>query len=647
MQTPLSLTPLNIHTLTVRNRFVLPGMVTDMAVDGGYVTERLLAYYEERAKGGVGLVIVEATSIDPEGRTFLHGLDISDDRFIPGLRLLAERVHTHGAAIAIQLQHGGGRAHPEYSHRPRRVMSVIPGVFEPDNALVLDEADFGRLAEAWASAARRAKEAGFDAVEIHGASGYLLEQAVSAFTNRRTDAYGGTLEKRLRFPTEVVRAVRAAVGDAFPILYRHTSLEDVPGGDGIDLETTLALCRALADAGVNAFDITAGMQYCFELMTPPTCMPKAWNAATSLAVRQSVGDRARVMLTGRISDAETAERVVREGIADFAVMGRAFIADSHLVEKFAAGRREEVCPCIACGQGCVGNADKMIPITCALNPLSGNEATMPFPPPAGKVRRVVVVGAGPAGLMAAATAAERGHEVTLLERSEGPGGQINLAAIPPHKEDLRLVVGYLFGKARRAGVCFRFSTEATPEAIKALSPEAVLVATGSQPIIPRFCATAADAVTAQDILRGMPHGRKALVLGGGLIGCETAEYLAASGCAVTVVEMQPQLAKDMEWCARTLLLRRMAELGVIMRPGCEILSVTADHAVRVRRADGREETLDGFDTLVVAVGCRPEAALFNRLTADLEYPCIAVGDCRHTAKIMDAVHGGFYAALTL
>ena len=193
MHTPVSLTPMNIHTLTVRNRFVLPGMVTDMAVDGGYVTERLLSYYEERAKGGVGLVIVEATSIDVSGKTFLHGLDISDDRFIPGLRLLAERVHSHGAAVAIQLQHGGGRAHPEYSHMPRRVMGVIPGVFEPDNAITLDEAEFARLADAWAKAALRAKAAGFDAVEIHGASGYLLEQAVSAFTNRRADGYGGSL----------------------------------------------------------------------------------------------------------------------------------------------------------------------------------------------------------------------------------------------------------------------------------------------------------------------------------------------------------------------------------------------------------------------------------------------------------------------
>ena len=198
---------MNIHTLTVRNRFVLPGMVTDMAVDGGYVTERLLSYYEERAKGGVGLVIVEATSIDVSGKTFLHGLDISDDRFIPGLRLLTERVHAHGAAVAIQLQHGGGRAHPEYSHMPRRVMSVIPGVFEPDNAITLDGAEFARLADAWGKAALRAKAAGFDAVEIHGASGYLLEQAVSAFTNRRTDGYGGSLAKRLRFPTEVARAV--------------------------------------------------------------------------------------------------------------------------------------------------------------------------------------------------------------------------------------------------------------------------------------------------------------------------------------------------------------------------------------------------------------------------------------------------------
>ena len=243
---------------------------------------------------------MEATSIDVSGKTFLHGLDISDDRFIPGLRLLAERVHSHGAAVAIQLQHGGGRAHPEYSHMPRRVMGVIPGVFEPDNAITLDEAEFARLADAWAKAALRAKAAGFDAVEIHGASGYLLEQAVSAFTNRRADGYGGSLAKRLRFPAEVVRAVRAAVGGDFPILYRHTSVEDVPTGNGIDLGTTVELCRTLTDAGVNAFDITAGMQCCFELMTPPPVCPRRGTPPPAPLSRKRSGTRAAVCSAGWI-----------------------------------------------------------------------------------------------------------------------------------------------------------------------------------------------------------------------------------------------------------------------------------------------------------------------------------------------------------
>lgn len=647
MTSSVLFTPVGINRMTLKNRIVMPAMASYHAAVNGEATEKLIRYHEERAKGGVGMNIVEATYVARSGNSFDLGLGISDDFMIKGLSKLTDAVHRHDGKIAIQLQHGGRFGNPPTSGCPRLLVSMIPGLAPTENARVMDADDIEGMVEAYVQAARRAVEAGFDAVEIHGASGYLLEQAVSAFTNRRADGYGGSLAKRLRFPAEVVRAVRAAVGGDFPILYRHTSVEDVPTGNGIDLGTTVELCRTLTDAGVNAFDITAGMQCCFELMTPPTCMPKAWNAATSAAVKEALGDRARVMLTGRISDADTAERVVRDGLADFAIMGRALIADSHLVEKYAAGRKDEICPCVACGQGCVGNADKMIPITCALNPLSGREASMPAVPKAETPGRVVVVGAGPAGLMAAATAAERGHEVILLERSDRHGGQISLAAVPPHKEDLRLISDYLYGKAQRAGVTFRFSCEATPESVRNLSPDAVIVATGSLPVVPRFCASAAGAVTAQDILSGAEAGKNVLVLGGGLIGCETAEHLAAQGRSVTVVEMLPQLAKDMEWCARVLLLRRMASLGIKLRSGNEILSIGAGNAVTVRNEKGREETLSGFDTLVVAVGCRPDNALSDGLSAALDCPCVAVGDCRKTAKIMDAVHSGFEAALTL
>ncbi|WP_368044267.1 aminotransferase class V-fold PLP-dependent enzyme [uncultured Bilophila sp.] len=273
----------------------------------------------------------------------------------------------------------------------------------------------------------------------------------------------------------------------------------------------------------------------------------------------------------------------------------------------------------------------MIPITCALNPLSGREASMPAVPKAETPRRVAVVGAGPAGLMAAA---ERGHEVILLERSDRHGGQINLAAVPPHKDNLRFISDYLYRKAQRAGVAFRFSCGATPESVRELSPDAVIVATGSLPVIPRFCASAAGAVPAQDILSGAEAGENVLVLGGGLIGCETAEYLATRGRSVTVVEMLPQLAKDMEWCARVLLLRRMASLGINLRPGNEILSIGADNAVTVRNEKGREDPLSCFDTLVVAVGYASNAVGTINDVARISRRCREVG----ALLSVDAVH---------
>ena len=642
MNSSVLFTPVQVNTMTLKNRIVMPAMATYHAAVNGEVTEKLIRYHAERARGGVGLNIVEATYVARSGNSFDFGLGISDDFMIKGLSKLTAAVHRHDGRIAVQLQHGGRFGNPPTSGCPRMLVSMIPSLAPTENARVMDAGDIEAIREAYVQAARRAVEAGFDAVELHGAHGYLINQFLSPLTNRREDAYGGSFANRMRFPLEVLHAVRKQVGPDFPILFRFSMVENLPGG--LAMEQALPIAQAMTDAGADMLNLTIGIGESVEYIIPPACVPDGWNADRAAAVKRAIGGRIPVAVVGRIYNRSTAESIIRSGKADMVAMGRALLADPFLPAKLAENRDDEILTCIGCNEGCTGMLNECRPISCAVNPRTGYEDDYPMTP-AATPGTVAVIGGGPAGCEAALTAARRGHRTILFEASGRLGGLANIAALPPGKGVFATLGAYFSVMLRKAGVDVRLNTRADAAAVGALSPDHILVATGGAPLVPRFC-TGARYALAQDILTGAAEaGSRVLVIGGGLVGSETAEFLAEKGKDVAIVELRDGIALDMEYKTRQMLLPRLASLNVARMTETEVLELRGNGDVRVR-TPYTEKTLSGFDTIVLSLGYRPDAAIGTEL-AEAGLPFVRIGDCRKVGKIIDGIWEGFRTAYRL
>ncbi|GIX47517.1 MAG: hypothetical protein KatS3mg131_1728 [Candidatus Tectimicrobiota bacterium] len=486
MPSPL-FTPICLRGVELRNRIVMPAMTTRLATPEGFVTPPLLAYYLARARGGAGLITVEMASPDPAGRHRAHELGISDERFVPGLQELTAQLKATGARVAIQLGHAGGHTRPDVTGLPPVAPSAVPHeVHEGDTRTVLpcelSKAEIQRLVEAFAAAAARAKRAGFDVVELHGAHGYLIAQFLSPLDNQRRDEYGGSLRHRARFALEVVAACRQQVGD-FPLVFRLSADEYAPGG--LTPAEAVEVCRWLQEAGVDALHVSAGCyrsQPSAAVMIPPMAYPEGVFLPLARAVKAAV--RVPVIAVGRLHDPALAERVVAEGQADLVALGRQLIADPEWPRKVQEGRRDEIRPCIACNT-CVDHMRDGHPLSCLVNPWVGQEGREVLKPVA-RPRRVLVVGGGPAGMEAARLLALRGHRVALYEQRPQLGGQLLLAAKAPlfqnvetRAEVLLRFVAFLARQLERAGVEVHLGQRVTPPQVARLQPEVVVLATGA------------------------------------------------------------------------------------------------------------------------------------------------------------------------
>ena len=632
--------PIRIGKVELSNRLVVSPMVMVYCNEEGTATEKFTAYHEAKARGGWGLIITEDYAVDPKGRGFPNLPGLWHDGQIESHTKFTKRIHDSGGKIFAQIYHAGRQTGKAVIGCQPVAPSPIPcpSLQEIPHELTQDE--IHEIVEEFGDCARRAREAKFDGIEIHGAHGYLIAQFMSLYSNKRVDAYGGDLMNRLRFPLEIISDIRLKAGDEFPIIFRISGDEMVPGGRNI--EDTMAISAILEGAGVDALHISAGV-YGTYAITPPAAIPHGWITGFAEEVKKVVD--IPVITVGRITDPLLAEAIIAGKKADLVAMGRASLADPELPNKAAAGKFADITPCIGCMQGCTDMISRYQPATCLVNPTLGKEEEMRIHP-ADMKKKVFVAGGGPGGMEAAMVAARRGHEVHLFEKTDRLGGQYYTASIPPFKGE---IAGFLAWQKKQLAdhkVSIHLDTELTEAIVMEQKPDAVIVATGSVPIFPELPGIKKEnVVLALDVLEGKTDvGKRVVIIGGGAVGSETASHLVNHGKKVTIVEMLPKLATDANALVRHFLLKDLADREIQIYVNSTVTEVLND-GLTIKGKAG-EEKIGPFDTVVLAVGLKPLNDLQSRLEGKVTQ-IITIGDAVRVRKALDAVKEGYLAGLEM
>lgn len=660
-------TPIGVGKLMLKNRIVMPAMHFLPSGEGAllpYHTD----YFVERAKGGAALIIIGGCTID-ETSGGLHLISVRDDKFIPGLSALAKTVKAHGAKIAAQLYHAGRYSHSLLMGGKQPISSSpVRSKFTGETPRELSIPEIKQVQRNYALAAGRVKRAGFDAVEIIAGTGYLISQFLSPIVNRRKDEYGGDYANRMRFGLEVAREVRKEVGPDFPMICRVAGNEFMEGGLG-NKEAQI-FCRELEKAGVDMINVTGGWH---ETRVPQITMgmPRGGFAYLAQGIKQAVS--IPVMACNRINDPHLAEQILRDGVADLIGFARGLIADPELPNKASEGRFDEINRCIACNQGCFDPIFELKPVTCLVNARAGAEGKLTLEP-AKRKKKVMVIGGGPAGMEAARVAALRGHQVCLYEKTEELGGQLPLAAVPPGRGEFLTFLSYLENQMKNLNVAVRTRIEVTLERVELERPDAIIVATGAEPLVPEIKGVERpNVVMAWDVLSGkVDTGKEVVVIGGGAVGLETAIFLARKGTIdgetlrflmvnqaenfetlnsllfrgvkkVTVVEMLNKLGQDLGRSTRWTIIQDLGRLSIRTRTRALAKEITAEGVIVEHQ--GREE-LTRADTVVIATGAQPVNALYEKLR-DRAPEIYLIGDAKTPRKALEAVAEGFAVGRTI
>ncbi|TAL30652.1 MAG: FAD-dependent oxidoreductase [Spirochaetes bacterium] len=664
---PYLFSPITINKCEIKNRIVYPSLGLLYSYDGK-LNDRYVNYFRERARGGAGVVTVGPVGVDLVGIGSV-AMSLANDREIPSFKSLAAGIKSEGARAWVQLYHAGAYAYSFLINNEKQIApSAVYSKMSKSTPRAMTIEDIKKLQEDFTLAALRAKEAGFDGVEIIASAGYLITQFLSPLKNLRTDEYGGSFDNRVRFGRELVELMRSRLGSDYPLTIRIAGNDFVPGSN--TSAETVEFAKVYERAGVDAISVTGGWH---ESHVPQLPMEAPRGVFSYLALNIKRAVKIPVYASNRITDPELAEKTIRDGLADLINLGRVLIADPEWPVKAREGRVDEIRPCVACNQGCTDELFSGRPVFCVGNPRAGFEAERVIKK-ASSPKRVMVIGAGPGGLEAAVTAAQAGHDVSLYEKSDDIGGQLWIAGAPPHKHELLQFIRYYRTMLKKLDVPIFLNTEVTAATVSERKPDQVIVAEGAEPILPKIEGiTEPTSVSAWEVLRRDPMlGQDIAVIGGGAVGIETALFLAAKGTlspevlhflmafdaessdrlqqymfhgskSVTIFEMLPTIGKDVGRSTRWILVDRIKRFGVRVVTGAKVLSISGGK-VRYEK-EGREDAQQ-FGSIVLAFGSRS----VKRTTAEIEktgVPFKAIGDCVRPAKINDAIHEGFLAALSI
>lgn len=689
MSEKMLFTPMKIGTCEIKNRIVMAPMLMGFGDFDGKPTEKMMNYYEERAKGGTGLIITEITRVnDKTGASAFAQLSVSSDKIIAPLREMADRIHKHGAKLFVQLHHPGRqnvglmvgtvplsiaaqkmtkgiygkilynltpKFGPTLLKKNIVPSSVAPSKCEPayfagGRVRALSHREIKELEKNFIDGAVRVKNAGCDGVELHAAHGYLLQQFLSPVTNKRTDEYGGSFENRMRFITNIINGIRERCGKEFPLIVR-LSVDECYSyigeeNKGYNLTEGVKIAKALENLGIDAIDVSCAGYDTFNYWLEPVSFEPGWRKYMAKAVKEAVN--IPVIAANLIRSPEQAENQLKEGIQDFVSLGRPHIADPEWANKAQNSKtiRRCIC-CLNCFESMQTNAYKGGHGECAVNPFIGNEGKEIVKD--GNGRKIVVIGAGASGLTAAYISALRGFSVTVLEKSDKAGGQLKLASAPPHKAKIGWLIEDLTSLCGEEGVEILYNTTATAELVKTYNPYAVIYAAGSRPIKPKFGGNYSDSFvcTFEDVLTGKADikNKKVAVIGSGMTGLETTEYLNENGCKTTVIEMADTVAPNTWMQHLDDIMPRLREKQTTFLTD-EKLSEIYDGKIVTENTKTKEKREIAADAVVLALGSKPDNSLFEELQ-NIGIKVLNVGDSSKIGRIRNATSTAYDAALSL